>query len=131
MTKASAGWYVIDVSGVDAEGNSLSGLATVELEAGTEKIGIPVFSTAVSPNAGEPKGFGEIGADISCCGQQVKTGDWIVGDESGVVVIPKKRAYEIARRALEVRKNEVRIREEIKRGGTLSSVAELLKWEKK
>ncbi|MDD3977597.1 MAG: bifunctional hexulose-6-phosphate synthase/ribonuclease regulator [Methanomicrobium sp.] len=96
-----------------------------------KKIGLPVFATAICPNAGEPKGFGEIGADISCCGQQVKTGDWIVGDESGVVVIPKKRAYEIARRALEVRKNEVRIREEIKRGGTLSSVAELLKWEKK
>ncbi len=94
-------------------------------------IGLPVFATAVCPNAGEPKGFGEIGAEISCCGQQVRTGDWIVGDESGVVVIPKERAYEIARRALEVRRNEVRIREEIKRGATLSSISELLKWEKK
>lgn len=43
VTKANAGWYVIDVSGVDAAGNSLSGLATVELEAGVEKIGIPVY----------------------------------------------------------------------------------------
>ena len=94
-------------------------------------IGLPVFATAVCPNAGEPKGFGEIGAEISCCGQQVRTGDWIVGDESGVVVIPKERAYEIARRALEVRRNEVRIREEIKRGATLSSISELLRWEKK
>jgi len=30
-----------------------------------------------------------------------------------------------------VRKNEERIREEIKRGSTLSVVAELIKWEKK
>ena len=58
-------------------------------------------------------------------------GDWIVGDESGVVVIPSVRAYEIARRALEVRKNEERIREEIRRGSTLSEVSELIKWEKK
>ena len=91
----------------------------------------PLFARAIVPNAGEPKGFGEINAEILCGGQQVHRGDWIVGDESGVVVIPCERAYEIARRALEVRKNEARIREEIRRGSTLSKVSELVKWEKK
>jgi len=91
----------------------------------------PIFAKAVVPNAGEPKGFGEINTEIQCGGQYVRPGDWIIGDESGVVVIPAKRAYEIARRASEVRKNEERIREEIRRGSTLSEVAELIKWEKK
>jgi 3-hexulose-6-phosphate synthase/6-phospho-3-hexuloisomerase len=91
----------------------------------------PLFAKAIVPNAGESKGFGEINAEIRCGGQYVRPGDWIVGDESGVVVIPQERAYEIARRALEVRKNEERIREEIRRGSTLSQVAELIKWEKK
>jgi 3-hexulose-6-phosphate synthase / 6-phospho-3-hexuloisomerase len=91
----------------------------------------PVFARAIVPNAGEPKGFGEINAEIKCCGQYVRQGDWIIGDESGVVVIPSERAYEIARRSLEVRKNEERIREEIQRGSTLSKVSELIKWEKK
>jgi len=91
----------------------------------------PLFAKAVVPNAGEPKGFGEINAEIQCGGQYIRPGDWIIGDESGVVVIPAERAYEIARRALEVRKNEERIREEIRRGSTLSEVAELIKWEKK
>ena len=91
----------------------------------------PIFAKAIVPNAGEPKGFGEINAEILCGGQYVCPGDWIVGDESGVVVIPAGRAYEIARRALEVKKNEERIREEIRRGSTLSVVAELVKWEKK
>jgi 3-hexulose-6-phosphate synthase / 6-phospho-3-hexuloisomerase len=95
------------------------------------KTKFPVFAKAVVPNAGEPKGFGEINAEIQCAGQVVKAGDWIIGDGSGVVVVPKERAYEIARRALEVRKNEERIREEIRRGSTLSRVAELIKWEKK
>jgi 3-hexulose-6-phosphate synthase/6-phospho-3-hexuloisomerase len=91
----------------------------------------PLFAKAIVPNAGEPKGFGEINAEIRCAGQYVRPGDWIIGDESGVVVVPQERAYEIARRALEVRKNEERIREEIRRGSTLSVVTELVKWEKK
>jgi 3-hexulose-6-phosphate synthase / 6-phospho-3-hexuloisomerase len=91
----------------------------------------PLFAKAVVPNAGEPKGLGEINTEISCCGQTVRPGDWITGDESGVVVIPAERAYEIARRALEVRKTEERVREEIRRGSTLSEVAQLIKWEKK
>jgi len=95
------------------------------------RLRFPLFARAIVPNAGEPKGFGEINAEISCCGQPVRPGDWIAGDENGVVVIPKERAYEVARRAREVRKNEERIREEISRGGTLSVIQELEKWEKR
>ncbi|MEI6292221.1 MAG: orotidine 5'-phosphate decarboxylase / HUMPS family protein [Methanomicrobiales archaeon] len=95
------------------------------------RLHFPVFAKATVPNAGEPKGLGEINAEISCCGQVVRPGDWIVGDESGVVVVPKERAYEVARRALEVKKTEERIREEIRRGSTLSQVSALTKWEKK
>ena len=93
-------------------------------------IGFPCFSRHVVPVAGEPKGHGEIGAEIECGGQTVRTGDWIVGDESGVVVIPQEMAVEIANRALDVLERENRLREEIKRGATLSSVLELEKWEK-
>lgn len=90
----------------------------------------PIFASAIVPNAGEPKGMGEINAEITCGGQIVRPGDYIVGDDSGVVVIPKERAYEIARRAKEVEKNESRLYEEIRRGRTLSQVANLKKWEK-
>jgi len=90
----------------------------------------PIFSSGITPNAGDPKGMGEINSEIVCAGQSVKPGDYIVGDESGVVVIPKERAYEIARRAKEVEKMESRLYEEIRRGRTLSQVANLKKWEK-
>ena len=95
------------------------------------KLNFPLFARAVVPNAGEPKGFGEINCEVTCGGQVVRPGDWVVGDESGVVVIPRERAHEIARRALEVRKTEERVREEIARGSTLSKVSDLIKWEKK
>ena len=94
-------------------------------------IGYPMFASAITPNAGEPKGMGEINAEITCGGRSVKPGDFIVGDDCGVVVIPRERGYEIARRAKEVEKTESRLYEEIKRGKTLSQVANLEKWEKK
>jgi 3-hexulose-6-phosphate synthase/6-phospho-3-hexuloisomerase len=95
-----------------------------------QEIGFPAYSRNISPHAGEPKGFGEVMVEITCGGQHVHNGDWIVADQSGVVVIPKDRAQEIANRALDVMERENRIREEIKRGSTLSKVLELEKWEK-
>ncbi|MDD3043629.1 MAG: bifunctional hexulose-6-phosphate synthase/ribonuclease regulator [Methanosarcinaceae archaeon] len=96
-----------------------------------DEIKLPVFAKNVVPNAGDPKGFGEINAEITCGNQTVKPGDYIVGDDNGVVVIPKERAYEIARRAKEVNKTEQRLYDEIKRGGTLSELLEIKKWEKR
>lgn len=94
------------------------------------ELDVPIYAKSIQPNAGEPKGFGEINTEISCCGQTVRPGDWIIGDMSGVVVIPKERAYEIARRALEISHTEIRIRAEIRNGGTLGSLQQLLRWEK-
>jgi 3-hexulose-6-phosphate synthase/6-phospho-3-hexuloisomerase len=90
----------------------------------------PVFASAIVPNAGEPKGMGEINAEITCGSQTVRPGDYIVGDENGVVVVPKDRAYEIAKRAKMVEETESRLYEEIRRGKTLSQVVNLKKWEK-
>lgn len=95
-----------------------------------KKMDFPIFARHIAPNAGEPKGFGEIGAEITCGGICVKNGDWIVGDDSGVIVIPSERAREICNRALDVYERENRIREEIQRGSTLSKVLKLKKWEK-
>jgi 3-hexulose-6-phosphate synthase/6-phospho-3-hexuloisomerase len=94
------------------------------------RLDFPVFAKKVVPNAGEPKGFGEINVKIVCGGVEVNPGDWIIADDNGVMVLPKRRAYEIARRALEVKKHEDRIRAEIECGKTLAEIVELYKWEK-
>src|SRR5437879_13754350 len=88
------------------------------------------FSRQVAPHAGEPKGLGEIGSEIECGGQKVHTGDWIVGDESGLIVVAREEAVEMANRALGVLERGNGIREEIKRGGTLRYVLEREKWVK-
>ncbi len=93
------------------------------------ELGFPAFSRSVAPCAGEPKGYGGIGIEITVGGQRVRTGDWIIGDESGLIVVPKEVAVEVANRALDVHEREDRTREEILRGSTLSKVNELAKWE--
>ncbi len=93
-------------------------------------MGFPCFSRHTASNAGEPKGYGGIGHEIVCGGVTVRTGDWVIGDESGVVVVPQEHALEVANRAIDVMERENRLREEIQRGGTLSSVMKLEKWEK-
>jgi 3-hexulose-6-phosphate synthase/6-phospho-3-hexuloisomerase len=93
-------------------------------------MGFPAWSRWVVPNAGEPKGYGEIGAEVKCGGQAVRSGDWIVADDMGVVVVPQEEAQQVANRSLEVHEKEGRLREEIRRGKTLSSVLHLKKWEK-
>ncbi|MBI5367567.1 MAG: orotidine 5'-phosphate decarboxylase [Planctomycetes bacterium] len=94
------------------------------------KIGFPSFARLVTPSAGEPKGFGEMGVPIRVGGLEVAPGDWIVGDDNGVVRIPGMKAVEFANRAMDVLEKENRLRKEIRSASSLSEVSELLKWEK-
>jgi len=94
------------------------------------KLNFPAFAKIITSNAGEPKGFGELDAKISCGGVDVKPGDYIVGDDDGVIVIPEEDAVEVANRALDVYEKEDRIKHEIENRSTLASVAEIEKWER-
>jgi 3-hexulose-6-phosphate synthase/6-phospho-3-hexuloisomerase len=95
------------------------------------QLRFPAFSSLVMPNAGEPKGFGEIGVPIRIAQMTIETGDWVLGDDDCVVILPQKLAVEYANRAMDVLERENRIREEIKGGRTLGAVTELLRWDKK
>ncbi len=94
------------------------------------RLGFPAWARYEVPNAGDPKGFGEIGVEIEAGGQPVRTGDWVLCDDNGVVVVPQEELVEIANRAVEVREREDRLRSEILEGSSLSEVLDLNKWEK-
>ena len=95
------------------------------------ELGFPVFSSLITPTAAEAKGFGEIGVPIRIAGVNVSPGDWIIGDDDGVCVIPKDKAVEYTNRAMDVLEKENRMRAEILAGSTLSQVGYLHRWEKK
>lgn len=135
---------VIDVGGVGpavwgelaSEGALQKKLAGVVIDGAIRdvdsirRIGFTAFARIITPTAGEPKGFGETGVAIRVFGVNVSPGDWVIGDDNGVVVVPKGRATEVANRSMDVLEKENRLRAEIRQGSTLSEVVELLRWEK-
>jgi len=94
------------------------------------RLGFPAFARLTCSHAGYPKGLGEIGGPIRLAGQEVQPGDWLVGDDDGVVHLAARRVVELANRAQDVLEAENRLRAEIREGRTLSQVAYLQKWEK-
>ena len=96
------------------------------------RLGSPVFARHDCSQAGEPKGFGEIGVTLRIDGIDLKPGDWVVGDEDGVIVIQKAKVVDTANRAMYCLEAENRLRSEILgQGSTLAKVMDLAKWEKK
>ncbi|MFT6225221.1 MAG: 4-hydroxy-4-methyl-2-oxoglutarate aldolase [Paracoccaceae bacterium] len=55
---------------------------------GVVGIGLPVWCTGLTPASPVAKGPGRVGLAVQIAGQQVETGDMIVADRDGVVVVP-------------------------------------------
>ena len=77
-------------------GAQARGLAGLVIDGGVRDIteiqahGFPVFSTMIAlRGAGKTKG-GTVQAPIQCGGVLVESGDWVVGDSDGVVVVPRR-----------------------------------------
>ncbi|MGE5607430.1 MAG: 4-carboxy-4-hydroxy-2-oxoadipate aldolase/oxaloacetate decarboxylase [Bacteroidota bacterium] len=58
------------------------------------EINFPIFARTSSPGSTAKKTFGSINRPITCGGILVNPGDFIIGDEDGVVVIPRARVEE-------------------------------------
>lgn len=56
---------------------------------------LPVFAKAVTPLGPYREGPGEINVPVTCGGQVVMPGDILVGDNDGIVVVPRKDAWEL------------------------------------
>ncbi|MBM4241830.1 MAG: RraA family protein [Euryarchaeota archaeon] len=90
--------------------------------AAIRKLNYPVFSKSIIPNAGDPKGEGEINVTINCGGVTVNPQDMIIGDDCGVVVVPKKLFREVLKKAFNIKKREKEIIRKIKDGMSLSEI---------
>lgn len=96
------------------------------------KLGFPAFTKVVVPTAGEPKGFGEINIPIRISGVRINPGDWIIGDDDGLMVIPSAEAEVMVNYGMDCLEKENRIREEIiSEKSSLGKVIDVLRWEKR
>jgi 4-hydroxy-4-methyl-2-oxoglutarate aldolase len=101
-----------DVLIVDGEGDSLAGALMGEIMAlecqvkgfggavidgavrdvpNLVALGFPVFARAATPRVGTNRRLGQTQVPVSCGGVVVRPGNLVVGDDNGVVVIPKDR----------------------------------------
>lgn len=72
------------------------------------RLGMPVFARAITHLGPYKTGSGEIRGPVAVGGTVVHTGDYVVGDSDGVVVVPRERAAQVlamanARQATEAR----------------------------
>jgi 4-hydroxy-4-methyl-2-oxoglutarate aldolase len=58
---------------------------------GLDQVGLPIFAAAVTPDSCAKSGPGLVGLPVVCGGIAVASGDIVVGDRDGVVVIPAAR----------------------------------------
>ncbi|NJQ07314.1 RraA family protein [Streptomyces lonarensis] len=59
-----------------------------------EELGVPVFARAVTPAGPWKNGPYRVGEPIAVGGVPVHPGDWVVGDDDGVTVVPRARIAE-------------------------------------
>lgn len=79
-------------------------------------IGLPVFSSAVTPNSAFPSGPGEVGLPLSLGEVMVETGDLVLGDADGVVAVPRGRIDAVTASLDEVAAKEADLQMRIKSG---------------
>jgi 4-hydroxy-4-methyl-2-oxoglutarate aldolase len=64
--------------------------------AGIVATGLPVFAAGVVPTSPAANGPGVVGAPVICGGLAVRSGDIVIGDADGVVVVPLDQAEAVA-----------------------------------
>jgi len=85
-------------------------------------LDFPVFSRSHVPCAGEPLAEGSINMAVECDGVTVEPGDFIMGDESGVVAVPWRLIGDVVKEALKIKEKEILIKDAYGRGLTLSEI---------
>ena len=83
----------------------------------------PIFSTNFCPNAGSALGLGSLNEPLDINGFKVNPGDFFIGDECGVVVIPQELFAKTMVGALGVKIKELNIINKLSQGATLSEIA--------
>jgi regulator of RNase E activity RraA len=88
-----------DIMGARAKSRQLAGFVldgAARDASGLAAIGIPVFARALTPAGPYKFGPGRLGLTIAAGGVAVAPGDIVVGDEDGVVVVPRGEAAAVA-----------------------------------
>ena len=91
-------------------------------------VGLPVHARGITPNSCVKTGPGKVGLPVVAGGVAVQSGDVVIGDRDGVVVVPQGELGAVVAALAEIRRIEEITQGTIRAGQkSLPSVAELLK----
>lgn len=94
---------------------------------GIRQNGLSVFCSGITPNSATASGPGVVGELVVVGGVAVHSGDIVVGDADGVVIVPLARADDVLQRLAGVRAREADLAEKLAAGlGVPRRVTELL-----
>lgn len=100
MNRAVAGDFVMQLAkGVGIQGFVVDGV--IRDLAAVKELNFPIFALGTTVAAGQKHGGGEVGVPIALGDVAVHTGDVIVGDIDGVVVVPYEQLETIIQGAEE------------------------------
>ena len=96
--------------------------------AGLAEVGLPVWCTGLNPATPFESGPGAVGHPVQLGGRSIATGDMIVADRDGVVVVPFAQIDAVIDRLATVRQLEAELDAKIRDGqGPPPAILELLK----
>ena len=98
---------------------------------GVVAVGLPLWCNGLTPATPHMSGPGTVGFPVQIGGQEVETGDMIVADQDGVVVVPFERIDEVIRNIARIRDLEAALDAEVANGLSIPPwVEEILDSEK-
>jgi 4-hydroxy-4-methyl-2-oxoglutarate aldolase len=83
---------------------------------GIRAVGLPAWCAGVTPNSPHRNGPGSVGFPVSVAGHRVCSGDVIVADLDGVVVIPQDQLAQVAAKLPAIRSSEAAADEAVRLG---------------
>lgn len=102
-----------------AKNRGLLGLVTDGVardRAGILGVGLPVYCMGLNPNSPVRSGPGTVGQPISLGGVIIDSGDIVVADADGVVIVPRATAQDVIKALALVREAEVSLEAKVKGG---------------
>ena len=114
--RAVAGDFVMQLAqGVGVQGFVVDGV--IRDLAAARAIDFPVFSLGTTVAAGNKNGGGAVGVPVAVGGVVVQSGDYVIGDIDGVIIVPQADIEEIIEAAqAKVLKDQAREQEALHNG---------------
>jgi 4-hydroxy-4-methyl-2-oxoglutarate aldolase len=102
-----------------ARNRGVAGLVTDGLArdlAGIIGVGLPAYCAGITPNSPARNGPGTVGLPVVLGGVSVESGDIVLGDNDGVVIVPRGEAGTVLKRLADVRAAEAALEAKVKAG---------------